>query len=63
MQSAREVDPFGPRTQPGDGPEYPPDGQRALAAEAAGLTEWLDGDVVRSIYLSPLARERLADGR
>jgi hypothetical protein len=38
-------------------------GQRALAAEATALTEWLDGDVVRSIYLSPLARERLADGR
>jgi winged helix DNA-binding protein len=43
--------------------DVPPDGQRALAAEAAGLTEWLDGDVVRSIYLSPLARERLTDGR
>ena len=31
-----------------------------LEAEAARLTAWLDGDVVRSIYLSPLAREHLA---
>jgi hypothetical protein len=34
--------------------------RRALEAEAAALTAWLDGDVVRSIYLSPLAREHLA---
>jgi len=34
--------------------------QRALDAKAAELTEWLDGDVVRSIYLSPLARQHLA---
>jgi hypothetical protein len=34
--------------------------RRALDAEAAELTAWLDGDVVRSIYLSPLAREHLA---
>jgi Winged helix DNA-binding domain len=34
--------------------------QRALDAKAAELTAWLDGDVVRSIYLSPLAREHLA---
>jgi hypothetical protein len=32
----------------------------ALDAKAAELTTWLDGDVVRSIYLSPLAREHLA---
>lgn len=29
---------------------------RALAERAAELTSWLDGDVVRSIYQSPLAR-------
>jgi hypothetical protein len=29
---------------------------RALAGEAARLTEWLGGEVVRSIYQSPLAR-------
>ena len=34
--------------------------RRALDAKAAELTAWLDGDVVRSIYLSPLAREHLA---
>ena len=34
--------------------------QRALDAEAEELTAWLDGDVVRSIYLSPLARRHLA---
>jgi Winged helix DNA-binding domain len=34
--------------------------RRALEAEAAALTAWLDGDVVRSIYLSPLARQHLA---
>lgn len=33
--------------------------RRALDAKAAELTSWLDGDVVRSIYLSPLAREHL----
>ena len=34
-----------------------PRGARApLEAEAARLTAWLDGDVVRSIYQSPLAR-------
>ncbi len=33
---------------------------RALEAKATALTQWLDGDVVRSIYLSPLAREHLA---
>ncbi len=33
--------------------------RKALDARAAELTEWLDGDVVRSIYLSPLAREHL----
>jgi hypothetical protein len=34
--------------------------RRALDAEAAELTAWLDGDVVRSVYLSPLARQHLA---
>jgi hypothetical protein len=34
--------------------------RRALDAKAAELTAWLDGDVVRSIYLSPLARQHLA---
>jgi len=34
--------------------------RRALDARAAELTEWLDGDVVRSIYLAPLARQHLA---
>jgi winged helix DNA-binding protein len=40
--------------------DVPRAAQRALDAKAAELTTWLDGDVVRSIYLSPLARERLA---
>jgi hypothetical protein len=30
----------------------------ALDRQAAALTEWLGGDVVKSIYQSPLARER-----
>jgi hypothetical protein len=34
--------------------------RRALDAKAAELTAWLDGDVVRSIYQSPLGREHLA---
>jgi hypothetical protein len=34
--------------------------RRALDAEAAELTAWLNGDVVRSVYLSPLARQHLA---
>jgi hypothetical protein len=34
--------------------------RKALDAEAVALTDWLDGDVVRSIYLSPLARSHLA---
>jgi hypothetical protein len=34
----------------------------ALEAEAARLTAWLDGDVVRSIYQSPLARAHAAGG-
>jgi hypothetical protein len=34
--------------------------RRALDAKGAELTAWLDGDVVRSIYLSPLARTHLA---
>jgi hypothetical protein len=34
--------------------------RRALDAKAAELTAWLAGDVVRSIYLSPLARQHLA---
>ena len=36
--------------------DVPRAAQRALDAKAAELTAWLDGDVVRSIYLSPLAR-------
>src|SRR3954447_21982244 len=43
--------------------EVPRAGQRALERRAAELTDWLAGDVVRSIYLSPLARERLALSR
>jgi len=38
----------------------PADARRALDAKARELTDWLDGDVVRSIYLSPLARAHLA---
>jgi hypothetical protein len=34
--------------------------RRALEAKAAELTAWLGGDVVRSIYLSPLARQHRA---
>jgi hypothetical protein len=34
----------------------------ALESEAARLTAWLDGDVVRSIYQSPLARAHAAGG-
>ncbi len=33
---------------------------RALESEAAALTAWLDGEVVRSVYMSPHAREHLA---
>ncbi|MFZ2012713.1 MAG: winged helix DNA-binding domain-containing protein [Nocardioides sp.] len=40
--------------------DLPARARRALDAKAAELTAWLDGDVVRSIYLSPLAREHLA---
>jgi Winged helix DNA-binding domain len=40
--------------------DVPRAGRRALDERARALTEWLDGDVVRSIYLSPLAREHLA---
>jgi hypothetical protein len=40
--------------------EVPRAGRRALDEKAAELAAWLDGDVVRSIYLSPLAREHLA---
>jgi hypothetical protein len=40
--------------------DVPPGGRRALEAEADELTAWLDGDVVRSVYLSPLARQHLA---
>jgi hypothetical protein len=38
----------------------PRSAQRALDAKAEELTAWLDGDVVRSVYLSPLARRHLA---
>jgi hypothetical protein len=40
--------------------DVPRAAQQALDLKAAELTAWLDGDVVRSIYLSPLAREHLA---
>jgi hypothetical protein len=40
--------------------DLPSAAREALDAKAAELTAWLDGDVVRSIYLSPLAREHLA---
>jgi hypothetical protein len=40
--------------------DVPKAAQRALDARAAELTDWLDGDVVRSIYLSPHARQHLA---
>ncbi len=40
--------------------DLPARARRALDAKADELTGWLDGDVVRSIYLSPLAREHLA---
>jgi hypothetical protein len=40
--------------------DVPRAGRRALDATAAQLTAWLDGDVVRSIYLSPLARASMA---
>ena len=40
--------------------DIPPAARRALDAKAEELTAWLDGDVVRSIYLSPLARRHLA---
>jgi Winged helix DNA-binding domain len=40
--------------------DVPRAAQRALDAKAEELTAWLDGDVVRSIYLSPLARRHLA---
>jgi hypothetical protein len=42
--------------------DVPPAARRALADRSADLTAWLDGEVVRSIYLSPLAREHLAAG-
>ncbi|MCZ4497934.1 MAG: hypothetical protein JWQ74_487 [Marmoricola sp.] len=34
----------------------------ALAAKASALTEWLEGDVVRTIYQSPLARAAIPAG-
>jgi hypothetical protein len=40
--------------------EVPRAARRALDAKAEELATWLDGDVVRSIYLSPLARRHLA---
>jgi hypothetical protein len=40
--------------------ELPAAARRAVDAKAAELTAWLDGDVVRSIYQSPLGREHLA---
>jgi hypothetical protein len=41
--------------------DLPAAARRALDAKAAELTEWLAGDVVRSTYLSPLARQHLAE--
>jgi hypothetical protein len=43
--------------------DLPRTARTALHARAEELTAWLDGDVVRSIYLSPLARTRLAADR
>jgi hypothetical protein len=43
--------------------DVPPEARRALDTTAAELGAWLDGDVVRSVYLSPLARQHLATGR
>ena len=40
--------------------EVPTAARRALDTKASELTAWLDGDVVRSIYQSPLARAHLA---
>jgi len=40
--------------------DVPKAAARAFDAKAEELTAWLDGDVVRSIYLSPLARQHLA---
>ena len=40
--------------------DLPARARRALDVKATELSAWLDGDVVRSIYLSPLAREHLA---
>jgi hypothetical protein len=39
----------------------PPDAARALDAKAASLTAWLGGDVVKSIYQSPLVRAAARD--
>ena len=39
--------------------DVPRAAHRAFDAKAEELTAWLDGDVVRSIYLSPLARQHL----
>ena len=36
--------------------ELPAVARRALDREAARLTEWLDGDVVRSVYTAPAVR-------
>src|SRR5262249_43356504 len=40
--------------------DVPRDPRRGLDDKARELTAWLDGDVVRSIYLSPMARAHLA---
>jgi hypothetical protein len=42
--------------------DVPRAAHRAFDTKAAELSAWLDGDVVRSIYLSPLARQHLAAG-
>jgi hypothetical protein len=40
--------------------DLPAGARRALDAKAAELSAWFDGDVVRSVYQSPLGREHLA---
>ena len=40
--------------------DLPAAARAALEAEAERLSAWLDGDVVRSVYASPLARQRAA---
>jgi hypothetical protein len=39
------------------------DGRAALDAEAARLTAWLEGDVVNTVYQSPLLRQHMAPAK